>query len=82
MKNYEDLLTRKNAADLTVTMGDMAQGEQMALLAPADLPDAPTFPNLWTFIGFGSGVGLLFGIFRVLWIMFRLGLRLRKLQKG
>ena len=82
VKNYEDLLAKKNAADLTVTMTNMAQGEQMALLAPANLPDAPTFPNLWAFIGLGSGFGLAFGIFRVLWIRFRLGLRLRKLQEG
>jgi uncharacterized protein involved in exopolysaccharide biosynthesis len=82
VKNYEDLLTRKNAADLSVTMSDMALGEQMALLAPANLPDAPTFPNLWAFIGLGSGLGLSFGIFRVLWIKFRLGFRLKKVQEG
>ena len=82
VKNYECLLAKKNAADLTVTMSNMALGEQMALLAPANLPDAPTFPNLRAFIGFGSGLGLSFGIFRVLWIKFRLGFRLRKLQEG
>jgi uncharacterized protein involved in exopolysaccharide biosynthesis len=81
-KNYQDLLAKKNAADLSLTMTNMARGEQMALLAPANLPDAPTFPNLWAFIGLGSGLGLSFGIFRVLWIKFRLGLRLRKLQEG
>jgi uncharacterized protein involved in exopolysaccharide biosynthesis len=81
-KNYEELLAKKNAADLSLTMTNMARGEQMALLAHANLPDAPTFPDLWAFIGFGSGLGLSFGIFRVLWIKFRLGTRLRKLQEG
>jgi hypothetical protein len=82
VKNYEELLAKKNAADLTLTMTNMAAGEQMALLAPANLPDAPEFPNLWAFIGFGSGFGLSCGIFRVLWIKFRSGFRLRKLQEG
>jgi uncharacterized protein involved in exopolysaccharide biosynthesis len=82
VKNYEELLAKRNAADLTLTMNNMALGEQMSLLSSADLPDAPGFPNLWAFIGFGSGFGLAFGIFRVLWIKFRLGFRLRKLQEG
>lgn len=82
VKNYEELLAKKNAADLTVTMNNMALGERMALLNSADLPDAPTFPNLWAFIGFGLGCGLSLGIFRVLWIKFRLGFRVSKLQEG
>jgi len=80
-KNYEDLLAKKNAADLTVAMTNMAQGEQMALLNPANFPDAADFPNPWVFVEFGFGFGLSLGILRVLWIKFR-AFRVRKLQAG
>jgi uncharacterized protein involved in exopolysaccharide biosynthesis len=81
-KNYQDLMAKKNAADLTVTMNNMALGEHIALLSPADLPDAPTFPNLWVFIDFGFGFGLSLGVFRVVWLKFRLAFRVRKLQEA
>jgi len=60
-KNYQDLLAKKNSADLTVNMNNQAQGEQMALLAPANLPESPSFPNFWLFTGGGLLVGLVLG---------------------
>ena len=61
-KNYDDLLTKKSAANLTVTMNNMAEGEQMSLLNPANLPDSSDFPNRLLFAVVGLGIGLLFGI--------------------
>ena len=60
-KNYQELLGKKNSADLTVNMNNQAQGEQMALLAPANLPESPSFPNFWLFTGGGLLVGLVLG---------------------
>jgi protein tyrosine kinase modulator len=60
-KNYQDLLAKKNSADLTVNMNNQAQGEQMALLAPANLPESPSFPNPWVFSGIGLAAGLALG---------------------
>ncbi len=70
-KNYQDLMAKKSAADLTVTMNNMALGEQMVVLNPADLPDSPDFPNRWLFAISGGGTGLVLGISLVLWRKFR-----------
>jgi hypothetical protein len=59
----------------------MELGEQMTLLNPANFPDKE-FPNPWVFVEFGFGFGLSLGIFRILWIKFRLAFRVRKLQAG
>lgn len=70
-KNYQDLLSKKSAADLTVNMTNQAQGEQMALLNPANLPDSPSFPNLGYFLGGGLGTGLALGIGLAMWLELR-----------
>ena len=70
-KSYQDLLSKKSAADLTVNMTNQAQGEQMALLNPASLPDAPSFPNPWLFVGVGLAAGLALGIGLALWMELR-----------
>ena len=70
-KSYQDLLAKKSAADLTVNMTNQAQGEQMALLNPANLPDSPSFPNPWLFSGVGLGAGLALGIGLAMWLELR-----------
>ena len=70
-KTYQDLLGKKSAADLTVNMTNQAQGEQMALLNPANLPDSPSFPNPWLFAGGGLGAGLALGIGMAMWLELR-----------
>ena len=71
LKSYQDLLAKKSVADLTVNMTNQAQGEQMALLAPANLPDSPSFPNPWLFSGIGLGAGLALGIGLAMWLELR-----------
>jgi uncharacterized protein involved in exopolysaccharide biosynthesis len=63
-KGYDDLLAKKSAADLTVTMGNQSEGEQMIPLGGATPPDSPTFPNRLLFLagGLGAGLALGFGI--------------------
>ena len=70
-KSYQDLQAKKSAADLTVNMTNQAQGEQMALLNPANLPDSPSFPNPFLFSGVGLGAGLALGVGLALWFELR-----------
>ncbi len=70
-KSYQDLLDKKSKADLTVSMTNQEQGEQMTLLNPANMPDAPSFPNPWLFSGIGLGVGLAVGIGMAMWLELR-----------
>jgi succinoglycan biosynthesis transport protein ExoP len=70
-KSYQDLLNKKSKADLTVNMTNQAQGEQMALLNPANFPDSPSFPNPWLFSGIGLGAGLVLGIGLAMWLELR-----------
>lgn len=70
-KTYQELLDKKSTADLTVNMTNQAQGEQMALLAPAGLPESPSFPVIWIFLGVGLGAGLALGIGLAMWLELR-----------
>jgi polysaccharide chain length determinant protein (PEP-CTERM system associated) len=70
-KNYQDLLASKSKSDLTLTMEQQQQGEQMRLLYPASMPDAPSFPNRLLFAGGGLGTGLALGLGMALWFELR-----------
>jgi uncharacterized protein involved in exopolysaccharide biosynthesis len=70
-KTYQDLLAKKSTADLTVKMTNQSQGERMFPLNPADLPDAPSFPNRLFFAGGGLGAGLALAFGLALWVEFR-----------
>src|SRR5206468_1681482 len=48
---YNDLLAKKSQSAMQTDMERGQQGEQMRLLNPANLPDAPSFPNRWLFTG-------------------------------
>ena len=61
LKRYQDLLSNKSAADLTVKMNNQAVGERMFPLNPADLPDSPSFPNRLFFALGGRAAGLAVG---------------------
>jgi polysaccharide chain length determinant protein (PEP-CTERM system associated) len=70
-KGYDDLLAKKNAADLTVNMNNQSEGERMFPLSPANLPDEPSFPNRLLFAGGGLGAGLALGFGLALWLEIR-----------
>jgi polysaccharide chain length determinant protein (PEP-CTERM system associated) len=70
-KVYQDLLADKSKSDLALNMEQQQQGEQMRLLNPASVPDAPTFPNRLFFAGGGLGAGLALGACLGLWLEFR-----------
>jgi polysaccharide chain length determinant protein (PEP-CTERM system associated) len=70
-KTYQDLLAKKSTADLTVKMNNQSQGERMFPLNPANLPEAPTFPNRWLFAAGGLAAGLALGLGLALWAELR-----------
>jgi polysaccharide chain length determinant protein (PEP-CTERM system associated) len=70
-KSYQDLLTKKSSADMTVKMTNQSEGERMFPLNPANLPDSPSFPNRWLFAGGGLGAGLVIGIGLAMWLELR-----------
>jgi polysaccharide chain length determinant protein (PEP-CTERM system associated) len=70
-KFYADLLSKKSASEMATDMERRQQGEQMRLLNPASLPDAPSFPNRWLFAGGGLGGGLALGLGLALWLELR-----------
>jgi len=63
-KNYQDLLTKRDASETTQEVEKSQLGEQFQLLGPADLPDAPSFPKRWLFAlgGLAAGLTLGFGL--------------------
>jgi len=61
LKSYQDLLSKKSSADMTVKMNNQAVGERMFPLNPADLPDHPSFPNRLFFALGGLAAGLAVG---------------------
>jgi uncharacterized protein involved in exopolysaccharide biosynthesis len=59
---YKDLLAKKSASELGVSMENQQEGEQMRPLGSAGLPDSPSFPSRPLFAAGGLGVGLAFGV--------------------
>lgn len=70
-KNYQDLLASKSKSDMALKMEQQSQGERMFTLDPANLPDAPSFPNRLLFAGGGLGAGLALGFGLALWLELR-----------
>lgn len=61
-RSYEDLLVKRRSADLMKTMISEQLGETMSVLVPADLPDAPGFPDRMMFAIWGLGGGVVMGM--------------------
>jgi uncharacterized protein involved in exopolysaccharide biosynthesis len=70
-KVYQDDLAKQSTARMASQVEQQQQGEQMALLNPATLPDTPEFPNRLLFAGGGLIAGLVFGIGLALWLRYR-----------
>ena len=67
---YKDLLAKKSSAELSTSMENQQQGEQMNVLVRASLPDSPSFPNRPFFAAGGLGVGLAFGFILAIFLEF------------
>jgi polysaccharide chain length determinant protein (PEP-CTERM system associated) len=70
-KVYQDDLAKQSTSKMATQAELQQQGEQMALLNPANLPDSPSFPNRWLFAGGGLGAGLALGLGLAVWLEFR-----------
>jgi polysaccharide chain length determinant protein (PEP-CTERM system associated) len=70
-KFYEDRLANKKQSEMQTAMEREQQGEQMSVLNPADLPEAPSFPNRLLFAGGGLAGGLALGLGLAFWLEMR-----------
>jgi polysaccharide chain length determinant protein (PEP-CTERM system associated) len=70
-KVYQDLLTNKSKSDIALQMEQQQEGEQMNLMNPASLPDAPSFPNRLFFAAGGLAAGLALSLGLALWLELR-----------
>jgi polysaccharide chain length determinant protein (PEP-CTERM system associated) len=68
---YRDLVAKKSTSELATSMENQQQGEQMRILNPANLADAPSFPNRLFFAGGGLAAGLGLGIGLGIWLELR-----------
>ena len=67
---YRDLLAKKSSANVANNMENEQEGEQMVVLTPAQLPDAPTFPNRPILAAGGLGAGLGLGVLIAMFLEF------------
>jgi uncharacterized protein involved in exopolysaccharide biosynthesis len=70
-KVYQDDLAKQSTSKMATQAQQQQQGEQMALLNPANLPDSPSFPNRLLFAGGGLGAGLVLGLGLTFWLELR-----------
>jgi polysaccharide chain length determinant protein (PEP-CTERM system associated) len=70
-KVYDTDLAKLRESEKQTAMEAEQQGEQMQVLRPASMPDAPSFPNRWLFAGGGLGAGLAIGFGLALWLELR-----------
>src|ERR1019366_8088607 len=61
-KVYQDDLAKQSTSKMAMQAAQQQQGEQMALLNPANLPDSPSFPLRPLFAAGGLGAGLVLGL--------------------
>jgi polysaccharide chain length determinant protein (PEP-CTERM system associated) len=70
-KVYQDDLAKQSTSKMATQAEQQQQGEKMALLNPASLPDSPSFPVRPLFAAGGLGAGLGLGLALALWLEFR-----------
>ena len=64
LDSYNDLLKKRDQAEMSGALNRQQQGEQFRVLDPANLPDRPSYPNrpLFALGGLGAGLGLGLGL--------------------
>ncbi len=70
-KVYQDDLSKQGTSSMASQAASQAQGEQMSLLNPANLPDSPSFPNRLLFAAGGLAAGLALGGGLAMWLELR-----------
>jgi polysaccharide chain length determinant protein (PEP-CTERM system associated) len=60
---YNSLLKKMNESSMATALEQRQKGEQFDVMDPANLPDAPIFPNRKMFAGGGLAAGLFLGLF-------------------
>ena len=70
-KVYQDDLAKQSTSKMATQAEQDQEGQRMALLNPADLPDTPSFPNRLLFAGGGLGAGLVLGLGLTMWMELR-----------
>jgi polysaccharide chain length determinant protein (PEP-CTERM system associated) len=70
-KVYQDDLAKQSTSRMATQAEQDQEGQRMALLNPADLPDTPSFPNRLLFAGGGLGAGLVLGLGLTMWMELR-----------
>lgn len=60
---YEELLKKRNEANLGYDRANNAQGETIRVQDPANLPQSPVAPKRAMLTGLGAAIGLGFGLF-------------------
>ncbi|MGA7684959.1 MAG: hypothetical protein WCC32_14520 [Terriglobales bacterium] len=69
-KSYQDLLAKKNSADLGKQMESQADGEQLVIGQYAIKSDTPSFPSRILFAAGGLGAALGLGLLIAIWLEF------------
>lgn len=62
LESYNDLLRKRDASAMSQALNAQQEGELFSLLDPANLPDTPSFPNLYKFALGGLAAGLALGL--------------------
>jgi protein tyrosine kinase modulator len=62
LKFYNDLLEGRNQSEMATDLERRQEGEQLKVMDPASLPDEPSFPKTYEFLGGGVGAGLVLGL--------------------
>lgn len=70
-KVYQDDLAKQSTSKMATQAEQDQEGQRMALLTPADLPDTPSFPNRLLFAGGGLGAGFVLGFGLAMWMELR-----------
>jgi polysaccharide chain length determinant protein (PEP-CTERM system associated) len=70
-QSYNELLKKRNDAQMGQQMEEKQQGEQFKILDAANFPDKPAFPNRLMFAGGGLGGGMALGLGLILLLEMR-----------
>lgn len=61
-QSYEEIQKKQAVATAGENLTKRKAGENLEVLDPASLPEAPTAPNRWLIVGVGVGLGLTVGV--------------------